>query len=643
MAKLPFLLTILIVSFCQSNAFPDIQNITDVVQYARNIIDTIKNSTLPRIGWQEADSSLIERLNATRADLAKMIERKMNRTGGQATIIRGLRYILKRDNLTVFFLDDAILNLLPPEQKAQININKILMKSKSLVEDLPKLKLTLYNMLTGMLQQLKRKLNLQSEIYDRAVSDLFVLTMQTEFKFQDLNMLIRYSNTLSVTPVMFRRLASAILESRSDELMDHIHPSFAKLSPRRVTGFYKALFRYLVENQDKFKFEDTCDVDLLIQTQIKQIYELALVIDYRVLMMTIATRKYMEILQSGDYNGELLIENQNFINRAQDYLHAMKNLMSKAPREIKRCDLADNMIADYSFYLSNISSTMNKNMISLIPQVANITNNMVVTNMKLQMKNDFVQVQIQQGLLLPGGAIDQSTLKWLSLDDIVSTENATTSFEKVQGNIKVPLVYDQDFTVLRQGNARLNIDDISLPVGYVVTGISFKKMVANDINQWNSNAIGLQVLATPFDYYTGALNPSETKPSEWLSANELIEMNEYDGTYGKVEVAKVNKFIDFHMRSVSNDSQEVTVPYLDSRPAGIVSLTSLSGISIVQRETINNGSLLVPKLIAVDHSEFVIANMHPSKNDFFTRSRDYFNNEDDDEDDVLFDAESIEI
>lgn len=152
--------------------------------------------------------------------------------------------------------------------------------------------------------------------------------------------------------------------------------------------------------------------------------------------------------------------------------------------------------------------------------------------MKLQIKNDFVQVQIQQGLLLPGGAIDQSTLKWLSLDDIVPTENATTSFEKVQGNIKVPLVYDQNFTVLRQGNARLNIDDISLPVGYVVTGVSFTKMVANDINQWNSNAIGLQVLATPFDYYTGALNPSETKPSEWLSANELIEMNEYNGTYG---------------------------------------------------------------------------------------------------------------
>ncbi|KAH0534770.1 uncharacterized protein LOC123266574 [Cotesia glomerata] len=643
MAKLPFLLTILIVSFFPSNAFPDIQNITDVVQYARNIVDTIKNSTLPRIESQEADTSLVERLNTTRVDLAKMIERKMNRTGGQATIIRGLRYILKRDNLTVFFLDDAILDLLPPEQKVQININKILINSKGLVEDLLKLKLTSYNMLHGMLQQLKRKLNLQSETYDRAVSDLFVLTMQSEFKFQELKMLVKYSNTLSVTPFMFKRLASGILESRSDELMDHIYPSFAKLSSRRVPGFYKALFRYLVENQDKFKFEDTCDVDLLIQTRIKQIYELALVIDYRVLMMTIATRKYMEILQSGDYNGELLIENQNFINRAQDYLHAMKNLMSKAPREIKRCDLADNMIADYSFYLSNISSTMNKNMISLIPQVANITNNMVVTNMKLQAKNDCVQVQIQQGLLLPGGAIDQSTLKWLSLDDIVPTENATTSFEKVQGNIKVPLVYDQDFTVLRQGNARLNIDDINLPVGYVVTGISFKKMAANDINQWNSNAIGLQVLATPFDYYTGTLNPSETKPSEWLSANELIEMNEYDGTYGKVEVAKVNKFIDFHMRSVSNDSQEVTVPYLDLRPAGRVSLTSLSGIGIVQRESINNDSLLVPKLIAVDHSEFVIATMHPSKNDFFTRSRDYFNNEDYDEDDVLFDAESIEI
>ncbi|XP_074115358.1 uncharacterized protein LOC141538005 [Cotesia typhae] len=642
MAKLPFLLTIVIISFCQLNAFPDIQNITDVVQYARNIVDTIKNSTLPMIESQQANSSLVERRNTTRVDLVKMIERKMNRVGGREKIIRGIRYVLKRDNLTVFFLDDAILNLLPPEQKVRININKILIKSKDLVENLPELKLASYNTLNEMLHQLKKKLNLQSEIYDRAVNDLFTLTMQSEFKFQELKMLVRYSNNLFVTPVMFSRVASGILESRSDELMDHIYPSFAKLSSRRVPGFYKALFRYLVENQSKFKFEDTCDVDLLIQTRIKQIYELALIIDYRVLMMTVATRKYMEILQSGDYNGEWLIENQNFITRAQNYLHAMKNVMSKAPREIKRCDLADNMITDYSFYLSNISSTTNENMISLIPQVADITNNMVVTNMNLQIKNHFVQVQIQQGLLLPGGAIDQSTLKWLSLDDIVPTENATTSFEKVQGNIKVPLVYDQNFTVLRQGNARLNIDDISLPIGYVVTGVSFKKMVANDINQWNFNAIGLQVLATPFDYYTGTLNPSETKPSEWLSANELIEMNEYSGTYGKVEVAKVNKFIDFHMRSVSNDSQEVTVLYLDSRPAGTVSCTSLSGIGIVQRETINNGSLLVPKLIAVDHSEFVIATMHSSKNEFFTRSQDYFNNEDD-EDDVLFDAESFEV
>lgn len=266
MAKLPFILTILIVSFCQLNAFPDIQNITDVVQYARNIVDTIKNSTLPMIESQEADSSLVERHNTTRVDLAKMIERKMNRAGGRATIIRGLKYILKRDNLTVFFLDDAILNLLPPEQKVRINMNKILIKSKDLVENLPKLKLTSYNMLNEMLHQLKNKLNLQLEIYDRAVSDLFTLTMQSEFKFQELKMLVRYSNNLSVTPVMFSRIASGILESRSDELMDHIYPSFAKLSPRRVPGFYKALFRYLVENQNV----STCDYSLMIENEKKK-------------------------------------------------------------------------------------------------------------------------------------------------------------------------------------------------------------------------------------------------------------------------------------------------------------------------------------------------------------------------------------
>lgn len=65
-----------------------------------------------------------------------------------------------------------------------------------------------------------------------------------------------------------------------------------------------------------------------------------------------------------------------------------------------------------------------------------------------------------------------------------------------------------------------------------------------------------------------------------------------------------NQFIRFQTSDHTNFGQ-TTVPYFDSRPAGVTSTTALSGVGIIHRGVYVLGGFLAPKIIGIDHSAHV--------------------------------------
>lgn len=70
------------------------------------------------------------------------------------------------------------------------------------------------------------------------------------------------------------------------------------------------------------------------------------------------------------------------------------------------------------------------------------------------------------------------------------------------------------------------------------------------------------------------------------------------------EISHPNQEISFR-RSSKSELGQLTIPYFDSRPAASSSFIPLSGVGIFHRGARNYGGFIAPKLIGIDHSQYV--------------------------------------
>ncbi|XP_057333672.1 uncharacterized protein LOC130672909 [Microplitis mediator] len=261
--------------------------------------------------------------------------------------------------------------------------------------------------------------------------------------------------------------------------------------------------------------------------------------------------------------------------------------------------------------------------VNLMPQMADIENNMVVTNVKFSNQDDMIHLQIEQGRLLPEGKIDEATIQMVPLGKFGYLQNTPEGsivlLDDDDSAEQTYLEFDTDYTYLGYNRDKFFIDDIIAQPNYVVTGVKLGQQEPNPENRNNKSPIQLEIHVTYFNYHDGRLNATKEKPSFWMTprsmttddykyAREELDLSNVgdslNNTFINVIDSMPNQFIKFQTSDDTNFGQ-TTVPYFDSRPAGVTSTTALSGVGIVHRGVYVLGGFLAPKIIGINHSAHV--------------------------------------
>ncbi|KAH0534354.1 uncharacterized protein LOC123268200 [Cotesia glomerata] len=276
--------------------------------------------------------------------------------------------------------------------------------------------------------------------------------------------------------------------------------------------------------------------------------------------------------------------------------------------------------------------------ISLIPQFTDVDNNMVVSNMRLRKKDNVVHVQIEEARLLPGGEIDTSTRRWVPLDDLVYRKNTPEGgFWRVKGPEQIGLIFNEDYTFLSNEKKSLYLDEIVVGKDYVVTGARFKNAYENSqLGTPNLSAIQLEIFKTKFVYQNGTLSKDKKEQHISVIANNNTQ-SQHNNAYSKARTKTLLK--NLRLSTESNKNTELwepntefefkmtarvgygkgVIPFFDARPATKQSQVPLSGMGIVYRNRKGYGGYISPKLIGLNHAEYVITKLTPEEKERLER------------------------
>lgn len=197
--------------------------------------------------------------------------------------------------------------------------------------------------------------------------------------------------------------------------------------------------------------------------------------------------------------------------------------------------------------------------------------------------NGVIQFQVQEGILLPYASLDKRDDGWLSAPPFVVTDLNVTK--------------DVDFYELSYDKRSINLDEVKLPNGQLLTGIRF--CVKN-------GRLTIEVRGTAFDYVTGTLKHQEE--SVWISNakgfNEIsMDRNKSTkiDTYFTLEASDVtDAFVMFGPTGFSQDVGQTTIPFIETTAFEPKHLVPIAGVGLYHKSFKYTTSYIAPKLIAYD-------------------------------------------
>lgn len=160
-----------------------------------------------------------------------------------------------------------------------------------------------------------------------------------------------------------------------------------------------------------------------------------------------------------------------------------------------------------------------------------------------------------------------------------------------------------DYHTLSWENRSINLDDVEVPTGKLVTGIRFRVI---------DGAITLQVRATEFDFKTGQLKNIDN--SFWYVSNnknrvEIILEDPDVPTASKeksIPIISPNRFIKFGPSSRYKDVSQTTVPFIDSQLVESHNPTPLSGVGLYYKGLPGFGGFIAPKIFNYNMGPHII-------------------------------------
>lgn len=222
----------------------------------------------------------------------------------------------------------------------------------------------------------------------------------------------------------------------------------------------------------------------------------------------------------------------------------------------------------------------------------------MITAVRINKVNGVIQFQVKERILLPYALVDKR-------DDVFTVDGWLSAplFNVTDANVAKGI----DFHELSYEKRSINLDEIKLPEGELLTGVRF--CIKN-------GRLTIEIRGTAFDYVTAKLKRQEE--SMWYSNvkgyNEipLHNLNKPDmssiSSYFKEEVVNVaNAYVKFGPTGYVQDIGQTTIPYIDTAGVESAYLVPLTGMGLYYKSTAYSSGYIAPKLILYDFEPHILA------------------------------------
>ncbi|XP_018403321.1 PREDICTED: uncharacterized protein LOC108780187 isoform X2 [Cyphomyrmex costatus] len=250
----------------------------------------------------------------------------------------------------------------------------------------------------------------------------------------------------------------------------------------------------------------------------------------------------------------------------------------------------------YCFCYCDDQNSNSDRYFSLRSVMSDISNNKVITGIRLRKINRIIHIQIQEGQLLPRGGINTSTIEWQPVD----------AFSIMDSHIKNGVDYH---TIVWEKRA-LDLDDLLAAPDHLLTGVRFR-MVGSRLN--------LEIMITPFNFTSGSLIQPEEK-SFWHS-NDVTDRTELKYIDPDIPIrnfvpnepdSEENQYLNFAPSDRQKDAAQSTIPFLDVQPVIPNPSVPLAGASIFHKGRKGSGGFVALKLTTYDFAPHLQVDLPPA-------------------------------
>lgn len=221
----------------------------------------------------------------------------------------------------------------------------------------------------------------------------------------------------------------------------------------------------------------------------------------------------------------------------------------------------------------------------------------IVTGVMLTKQNGIIHLAIAERTLLPYGQAETTSdhsfyEPWKSSYEFFNVDDSD-----IQENV--------DYVTLTYENRSINLDVVTVPKGFLVTGVRFRVTKTGHIT--------LDVKATPFDFITGKLK--DLTSSMWVSnpncgQTEITLHRPSNPLNHSNNISQINNtpnaFIKFGPTDYWSDVMQLTVPFIDTQRVEPYNPIALAGVGLYHKSIAGSGGFIGPKLIVQDFEPYIL-------------------------------------
>ncbi|XP_062124916.1 uncharacterized protein LOC133838011 [Drosophila sulfurigaster albostrigata] len=240
----------------------------------------------------------------------------------------------------------------------------------------------------------------------------------------------------------------------------------------------------------------------------------------------------------------------------------------------------------YCFCLCDEQSIKSDRYFNLRKTQAHLYSDKVVTGVRFVKKNRVFHIQIQQGQLLPRGAINESTLEWVPVDDYQISD----------------VTEGVDSHVMSFENRGIDLDEVfKYDNMFIVTGVGFNAY---------DNRLGLDILVSGYNFEQGTIHIMYTDTVRNIGVdNKELHINNLDLPTRSKEnsqpLSKTKQYLKFVNTGLEADAGQTTIPFIDIQDVVSNPPVPLAGLGIYYKSSPGYGGFVAPKLISYDYAAHV--------------------------------------